>query len=337
MSGFEPARNLFWRLDQRPEGDNYETALSLQEAELTAPVSGEVIVRNKYISLDPGTRMWMSPREDSYMPPLPLGATMAGLGMGEVYASNHPDFAEGDLVRGFGHWAQYSTVNAEEAGLTKLDAGIDDWRQHLGALGFNALTALWGIAEIGQAKPGDKVLVSAAAGCTGLLACQIALALGCEVYGIAGGPDKCAMLENEYGVHALDYKAGGLADKLSQVEGGFNIYFDNVGGEILEAALDNMALLGRIAVCGMIADYENTPTQPKNYDQVLMKRLLIQGFLAPDFAEHMPAMNARLLELYRSGQINSPFDETAGIENILSAYRKLFTGGNIGKTVVKLY
>ncbi len=326
----------YWRLDSRPEGDNYDDALSLQTAILPTPEKGQVIVKNKYISLDPGTRMWMSPREDSYMPPIPLGHPMAGLGIGEVHSSNHPDFKAGDLVRGFGQWSEYSIVSADEAGLTKLDPSIGDIREYLGTIGFNALTALWGIAEIGQAGPGKRVLVSAAAGCTGLLACQIAKALGAEVYGIAGGDTKCQMLESEYGVSAFDYKKPDLAGRLAIIREGFDVYFDNVGGAVLDAALANMALHGRIAVCGMIGDYEGQPTRPEQYDQVLMKRLLIQGFLAPDFAEHMPRMIEQLQQLYRDGKINMPFDETHGIENLLKGYSKLFTGQNRGKTIVVL-
>ncbi len=337
MTDFNSLTNRFWQLDKRPVAGDYAAALSLQSKAVEPPKANEIIVKNKYISLDPGTRMWMSPREDSYMPPLPLGAMMAGLGIGEVVASDDPAFAAGDLVRGFGHWAEYSTVTAEAAGLTKLDPSVEDWREYLGALGFNALTALWGIAEIGQAKAGDKVLVSAAAGCTGLLACQIALAMGCDVYGIAGGPDKCALLSEKYGIKTFDYKQSGLAEKLAEVDGGFNIYFENVGGDILDATLPNMALHGRIALCGMIADYENKPTQPKHYDQVLMKRLLIQGFLAPDFAEHMPRLTAQLTDYYQNGLIGVPFDDNFGIENTLTAYQKLFTGGNIGKTIMTLY
>lgn len=332
---FDGVENQYWQLDHRPEGNNYADCLSLQTVALEPPQGNEVIVKNLYISLDPGTRMWMSPREDSYMPPLDLGVPMAGLGLGEVYASNDPAFKPGDIVRGFGQWAKYSRVTAEAAGLTTLDPTIGDIRHYLGALGFNALTALWGIAEIGKAKAGDKVLVSAAAGCTGLLACQIALAMGCEVYGTAGGPQKCAMLEQN-GIRAFDYKAGGLAEYFAQVEGGFDIYFDNVGGDILDAAFQNMALQGRIAVCGMISDYEAEPTRPRHYDQVLMKRLLIQGFLAPDFSDEIPRMSQQLMAYFKQGKINAPFDETRGIENILVAYNKLFTGANIGKTIVAL-
>lgn len=326
----------YWRLDSRPDGDNYDDALSLQTAILPEPDPGQVIIKNRYISLDPGTRMWMSPREDSYMPPIPLGHPMAGLGIGEVHASNHPDFKAGDIVRGFGQWSEYSIINADETGLAKLEPVVDDIREYLGALGFNALTALWGIADIGQAAPGKNVLVSAAAGCTGLLACQIAKALGSEVYGIAGGDAKCQMLEQDYGITAFDYKKPDLAQRLARVAGGFDVYFDNVGGAVLDAALANMALHGRVAVCGMISDYEGQPTRPEQYDQVLMKRLLIQGFLAPDFAEHMPRMIDQLHDLYESGMIHMPFDETHGIENLLKAYRKLFTGQNHGKTIVVL-
>ena len=328
--------NRFWQLDKHPEGNDYASALSLHSAPLKDPGKNEVIVKNFYLSLDAGTRMWMTPREDGYQPPLPLGSTMVGLGVGEVHASNDPNFKPGDIVRGFGQWAEYSTVTAELSGLMKLDPNVDDIRQHLGVLGFNGWTGYWGIVNTGQAKAGETVLVSAAAGSTGIMACQIAKNLGCTVYGIAGGPEKCAFLRDQFGIHTIDYKSDNIFEKLQQIDGEINVYFDNVGGPILDDVFPNMALYGRIALCGLVNDYLNAPTQPRRFDQILMKRLRVEGFFSPDFADQGAMLTAKLTEMYKAGALTMPFDETSGIENMLVAYEKLFTGGNIGKTIVKL-
>lgn len=326
----------FWRLNAHPEGNDYASALSMEETVLPAPATDEVIVQNHYLSLDAGTRMWMTPREDGYQPPLPLGTPMVGLGVGTVVASNNPAFKEGDLVRGFGQWAEYSIVTAELSGLMKLDPDVDDVRQHLATLGFNGWTAYWGILHTGQAKAGEKVLVSAAAGSTGLLACQIAKNIGCDVYGIAGGAEKCGFLRNQYGISAIDYKSDNVGEALATIDGGIDLYFDNVGGPMLDDVFGNMALYGRIALCGLVSDYTSAPTHPKRFDQILMKRLRVEGFFSPDFADQGEMLTQKLREMYDQGHLSLPIDETIGLENILNAYTKLFTGGNIGKVIVKL-
>jgi hypothetical protein len=264
---------------------------------------------------------------------------MVGLALGYIAASRHDGFTEGDLVRGFGQWAEHSVLQPELAGLVKVDDGIDDIRQHFGVLGFNGWTALWGLQETAGVKAGDNVLVSAAAGATGVLACQIAKILGANVYGLAGGPDKCRWLEDELGItKAIDYKKDDIAAELAKVEGGINAYFDNVGGPILDAVLPNMALYGRIALCGLLAQYEGDGRGrgPEQFDQILMKRLRIEGFFSPDFMDQGERLTAQLKTWLDEGLIDTPFDVTDGIENVLSAYEKLFTGGNIGKVLVRI-
>lgn len=328
--------NRFWRFVKRPEGNAFAEAFSLEETPLADPAGGQVIVKNRYLSLDAGTRMWITAREDGYQPPLDLGIPMVGLGVGEVIASADPDFAEGDLVRGFGQWADYSVVTAELSGLMKLDKSIDDMRQHLGVLGFTGWTGLWGIVETGRAKKGENVLVSAAAGAAGMVACQIARNLGCHVYGTAGGAEKCAFLEKEFGITAIDYKSENVEKRLAQIEGGIDVYFDNVGGPQIDAVFPNMANYGRIAISGLIAEYSGQPTRPARFDQILMKRLTVKGFFSPDFADQGERLTAELKKQYLAGKLDMPFDVTDGLENMLSAYAKLFTGGNIGKTLVRL-
>ena len=220
-----------------------------------------------------------------------------------------------------------------------MDESISDPRQHFGVVGLNGWTALLGVREVADTQPGDTVLVSAAAGATGLLACQIAKVMGAKVYGIAGGADKCAYLVNELGLDgAIDYKNSDVAAELEKIDGGIDVYFDNVGGPILDAALPNMAMHGRIAICGLIASYSEGGKLPgpENFDQILMKRLRVEGFLCPDFFEKGDQLTAQLKTWLEDGKVTMPFDETQGLENMLVAYAKLFTGANIGKVIVKL-
>ncbi|GAA4042706.1 MDR family NADP-dependent oxidoreductase [Parerythrobacter jejuensis] len=330
--------NRYWRLDARPQGNDFAKALSLVEAELGEPQNGEIVIDNRMLSMDAGTRMWMTDRTDGYQPPLELGVPMSGLVIGPVIASRADGFAAGDWVRAFGTWSDYSIVDATLSGAMMLDTSVSDMRDHFGPLGMNGWTALWGLEKTGATKAGDKVLVSAAAGATGLLACQIAQLLGGEAYGIAGGETKCAILERDYGVtKAFDYRAGDMTEKLAAIDGGIDVYFDNIGGEILEAVLANMALYGRVAVCGLIAEYANGRRGcPANFDQVLMKRLRIEGFFSPDFMQHGDELTARLRQWVDAGELSLPYDVTLGLANTLTAYEKLFTGGNIGKVIVEL-
>ena len=329
--------NRFWRINARPEGNQFTSALSLVEAPLTDPADGEIVIRNQLLSMDAGTRMWMSDRTDGYQPPLPLGVPMSGLVIGRVTASRHADFPEGTVVRAFGQWGDFSVVDAVMAGAVKLDESVADTRAWFGPLGMNGWTALWGIETTGAAKTGETVLVCAAAGATGLLACQIAPLLGCTVWGMAGGAEKCAALTRDYGLTgAIDYKAGGVREALAAT-GGIDVYFDNVGGSLLDEVLVSMKHYGRVAVCGLVADYNSgTRTAPREFDQVLMRRLRIEGFFSPDFMHHGPELTARLRQWHEAGQLDLPYDVTHGLENTLVAYDRMLSGANLGKVIVEL-
>lgn len=329
--------NRFWRIDRRPEGTDFASALTLVEAPPAPLATGEIRIRNSHLSMDAGTRMWLTSREDGYQPPLPLGIAMTGLVLGEVVESRAEGFAPGDLVRAFGQWADVSTVDAVMSGAIVLDPSVADRRAWFGPLGMNGWTALWGVEQTGAAKPGERVLVSAAAGATGILAVQIAKLLGCEAWGIAGGAAKCAYLRQELGIAgAVDYKAADVAAQLDAA-GGFDVYFDNVGGRLLDQVLTRMNHYGRIAVCGLLADYTSgIRTAPAEFDQVLMRRLRIEGFFSPDFMHEGPALTARLRAWHEAGALVMPYDVTHGLENTLTAYAKLFTGANIGKVMVEL-
>jgi NADPH-dependent curcumin reductase CurA len=333
--------NRFWRIVRRPVGTDFAAAMELVEAPLAPLAEGQIRIRNTHLSMDAGTRMWLSDREDGYQPPLPVGGAMTGLVLGEVIESRAAGFASGDLVRAFGQWADVSTVDAAASGALLLDPTVADRRAWFGPLGMNGWTALWGVERTGAARPGELVLVSAAAGATGILAVQIAKLLGCEAWGIAGGAAKCAWLTGELGIAgAIDYKSGDLARQLDAAcsgRGGFDVYFDNVGGPLLDRVLTRMNHYGRIPVCGLLADYTSgTRTAPRAFDQVLMRRVRIEGFFSPDFMHEGPALTSRLRAWHEAGALKMPYDVTTGLENTLTAYAKLFTGGNIGKVIVEL-
>lgn len=331
--------NRFWRLDRHPQGSDFESALSLQTETLPPLADGEVRVRVGYLSMDAGTRMWMSPRTDGYQPPLPLGAKMAGLVLGHVSESRDGAYPVGALVRGFGQWAEYATMLPALAGLEIVDDTVADIRHHFGALGMNAWTAYVGVREVAAIKAGEWLVVSAAAGATGSMACQVGRNLGAKVVGIAGGPTKCRYLTEQLGVDiAIDYKSDDVAARLAAVEGGVHAYFDNVGGPLLDAVLPNMAHYGRVAVCGMVAAYDNDAPLPgpAHFDQVLMRRLRIEGFFIPDFlhrgAEFLPVLRGWV----DAGTLTVNLDETQGLENTLVAYRRMLSGQAIGKVIVKV-
>ncbi len=334
--------NQFWRINSRPDGTDFTSALALIEEAMPDIGPGEIRVRNAMLSMDAGTRLWLTDREDGYQPPLPVGAPMTGLVVGEVIASRAEGFKEGDLVRAFGVWGAFSQVDAVMSGAVILDPSVADKRAWFGPLGMNGWTALWGIEQTGAAKAGERVLVSAAAGATGVLAVQIAKLLRCETWGIAGGAEKCRFLTEELGLDgAVDYKAGGVGAQLDVAceggAGGFDVFFDNVGGPVLDDVLTRMNHYGRIAVCGLLNDYgSGTRTAPREFDQILMRRLRVEGFFSPDFMDQGERLTARLKGWHEAGQLTMPYDVTRGLENTLSAYEKLFTGGNIGKVIVEL-
>ena len=332
--------NRYWRLDRHPIGNSaFSDALSLCEEPLAPLLPGEVRIAVRWLSMDAGTRMWMSPRTDGYQPPLPLGSKMVGLVLGRVSETADPAFPVGALVRGFGQWASHAVVVPAIAGLEVLDDTVADPRQHFGALGMNAWTAYVGVKEVAAVQAGEWLAVSAAAGATGSLACQIGRILGAKVVGIAGGAEKCRYLTEELGVDmAIDYRGEDVEARLSEVPGGINAFFDNVGGPILDAVLPNMAHYGRVAVCGMVAGYDNDAPMPgpARFDQVLMRRLRIEGFFIPDFLERGAEFMPRLRDWLDAGRLAMRFDETEGLENVLVAYEGMLKGRNLGKAIVRL-
>ncbi len=334
------ASNRVWRLTARPTGNDFTEALSFEEEKTPAPQEGELLVKNRILSMDSGTRMYMTDREDSYQPGTPLGAPILGTVIGEVAQSRHPAYSEGDLVRCYGNWSDWSIANPMAAYVAKLDGQEQDLAEYVGILGANGWTAYLGVVEYGAARAGDAFLVSAAAGCTGAMAGQIAKIAGCRTVGLAGTDDKCAFLEKDLGFDgAINYRKGDLTRAIAdEFPTGINLYFDNVGGDVLDASLANMADFGRVAVCGLLANYaaEGPVPGPYKFDLVLMKRLTIQGFFSPDFYHREPEINPILRQWRDDGRLKLPIEETVGLENTVTAYTKLFTGANIGKVVVRV-
>ena len=328
-----------WKLVNRPEGINFDEALSLVEEDIDSPKDNKILIKTKIISMDAGTRMWMSDREDSYQPPLELGSNMVGVCLAEVVESDNPNFSTGDLVRGFGEWADYAVVEADS--FLKLEAGLDQEEAYLSVLGLNGWTAYVGVMEVGKPKEGETFLVSAAAGATGSLAGQIAKKAGCKVVGLAGSQEKCDWLVNDLGFdNAINYKTEDLDSALKDAcPNGIDIYFDNVAGDILNVVLQNLALYARIPLCGLIAQYNEKGSRmpgPENFDQLLMKRASITGFFCPDFLDDGPKIEEIMHNWYIEGSLKFKADVTNGLENVLVSYKRMFNGDNIGKTLVKL-
>ena len=329
-----------WILARRPIGNDYDAALELIDEDLPELKEGQYLLRSRVISMDSGTRMWMTEREDSYSPPLPLGAKILGTSIGEVAASRHPDYQIGDIVRCYGTWSDYCIVDPHEVYSAKVPAPAKDLREHVGIYGANGWTAYVGVIEVARVRPAETFLVSAAAGCTGIMAGQVAKLAGCKVIGICGTDEKGELIKDEYGFDgAINYKTQNVEIAIAELcPEGVDVYFDNVGGPTLDAAIPNMALFGRIAVCGLITNYisETAVPGPTGFDQVLMKRLRIEGFFSPDFYHRGPDINQTLKKWAEAGQLKLPFDVVTGLENTVTAYSKLFTGANIGKVVVEL-
>src|SRR3984957_5627945 len=287
-------KNAQWIYARKPEGAVTAQHFEAAESAMPEPGEGEVLVRTTYLSLDPASRAWMAGR--TYRSMLEPGEVMAGWGLGEVVKSNDEKFAPGDLVSGEYGWQRYAALPARA--LTKHD------RRHkpehiLGVLGITGLTAYFGMLDVGRPRPGETVLVSTAAGAVGSIAGQIAKIAGCRVVGTTGGAEKCAWLTNELGFDAaIDYRQGGIARQLKTIcPEGIDVYFDNTGGEVLEAALARMNLWGRVACCGNVSQYDGTTPAggPMGVPGFLVtKRIRMEGFVVMDFYQRRAQAEAAL-------------------------------------------
>lgn len=331
-------QNLKWTVANYSDGLISEKDYSWQEEKIEGLKEGEIIVRNVYLSLDPTNRVWMG-EKDTYMPAFKKGEVMRGIAIGVVEESKNCDFKPGDIVNGLLGWQKYLVSNG--AGLIKLPSIPNlPLTAHFGLLGHIGLTAHYGLLEIAKPKAGETVVVSAAAGAVGSLVGQIAKIKGCRVIGIAGSDEKCRWITNDLGFDgAINYKKESVRESLKKhCPKGIDIYFDNVGGEILDAALEITNDFGRIVACGMIASYnEKEPVfTSKHMVNIVIRRILLKGFVCLDHPEFAEKAFTDLIQCYSEGKIKYKIDEVEGLENAVKAVNKLFSGANNGKLLVKV-
>ena len=332
------------RLAKRPEGTPKRDDWSFTSESVQQPADGGVLVQTLSLSLDPAMRGWMNEGK-SYIPPVELGAVMRAGGIGRVVASRNAAFAVGDMVYGTLGVQEYCLVAQEDikrSGLTRVDLRAGTIGQWLNVLGMPGMTAYFGLMDVGLPKAGETVVVSGAAGAVGQTVGQLAKIKGCRVVGIAGGQAKCDWVVKELGFDAcIDYKAGPAAVReglKAHCPQGVDIYFDNVGGDILDAVLARLARGARIIICGAISQYNNTtPVQgPKNYLSLLVNRARMQGIVVFDYAERYGEAVAELSGYLKDGRMKSREDVVEGIDTFPEALSRLFTGENFGKLVLKV-
>jgi NADPH-dependent curcumin reductase CurA len=327
--------NRQWLLRARPVGMVKESDFELHEAAVPSPGRDEALVRVLYLAFEPAMRGWMEDRA-SYIPPVGIGEVMRGMTVGEVLASNRPELAPGDLVSGMCGWQEYCATGV---GLQKLPAGVDPTLA-LSVFGATGLTAYFGIEDIGRPKAGETVVVSGAAGATGSIAGQIARIHGARAIGIAGGRAKCDWLTAEAHFDAaIDYKSDDVGAKLAELcPDGVDVYFDNVGGEILDAVLARIARGARVVLCGAISGYnlEKPPPGPGNYFNLVLQRGRMEGFILLDHVARFGEAGEALAKWLAEGRIAHRVDVQEGFENAPRTFLRLFKGENFGKQLLQL-
>jgi NADPH-dependent curcumin reductase len=333
--------NHQFRLAARPVGLPESSDWQQVDEPVRAIGDGEIVVKALYLSLDPAMRGWMNEGK-SYIRPVAIGEVMRAGGVGVVVASKSPKFAVGDHVSGGIGVQQYWVGAADDrtAGFFKIDPRMAPLPTWLNTLGMPGMTGYFGLLEVGQPKAGETVVVSGAAGAVGQTVGQVAKHLGCRVVGIAGGKDKCDFVVNELGFDAcIDYKNGDLRAGLKQhCPKGVDVYFDNVGGEILDTVLTRINLHARIVICGAISQYNNTtPVKgPANYMSLLVNRARMEGFVVFDYADRYHLGVAAIGKWLKEGSFKSREDVVEGLEKFPEALLMLFEGKNFGKLVLKV-
>ncbi|MFT7306723.1 MAG: NADPH-dependent curcumin reductase CurA [Candidatus Azotimanducaceae bacterium] len=324
-------------LAARPKGKVREQDLALQEVETPSPIDGEFLVRNEYFSLDPSMKGHMEDRSD-YRAPLQLGSVMAGRTVGTIVESNHPDYPTGGQVFGFLGMSDYTVTDGKRIPVHLFSQPVNP-EAALGVLGGTGMTAYFGLTDVGKPKSGDVLVVSGAAGATGNVAGQIGKILACRVIGIAGSKEKCHMLARDLGFDAtINYKTENMADALDRLcPDGIDIYFDNVGGSILDECLNRLSLHARIVLCGGISHYnlEHKPPGPSNYFNLVFRRATMQGFLLSDYTQRFDAARDQLLAWQESGRLKQKSTVIDGFSSLPNALVKLFDGYNLGKMMVR--
>ena len=334
--------NRQYRLAARPVGMTKSSDFNFFSEPVADPAEGEVLVKVLQLSLDPAMRGWMNEGK-SYIPPVGIGEVMRAGGVGKVIASMDPKFAVGDHVAGTFGIQEYSLIDAKalsRGGLNKIDLRMGTLSQWLNSLGMPGMTAYFGLLEVGQPKAGETVVVSGAAGAVGQTVGQIAKIKGCRAIGIAGGKAKCDFVVNELGFDGcIDYKDGSVKEGLKQhCANGVDVYFDNVGGDILDTVLARLNRKARVVICGAISQYNNTtPVQgPKNYLNLLVARARMEGMVVFDYADRYHIAVTEISHWMKQGRFKSREDIVDGIETFPETLNKLFTGANFGKLVLRV-
>jgi NADPH-dependent curcumin reductase CurA len=334
--------NRQWLLASRPQGSVKLSDFTWHEQAFPPPelVDGELLVHNRYFLCAPTMRNFLNSTERSYRASVPIGGPISGVVGSEVIASRNPAFPVGCRVTTIAHWEDYSRLDPGRVEVPVYRVADDvSLEEMMGPLSLNSLTAYYGLIGIGKIQPGETVVISAAAGSVGSMACQIARILGCRVIGIAGGSAKCAWLRDTLQVDgAIDYKSEDLADRLAELcPQGVHVYFDNVGGAILDAVMDQMAVHGRVAVCGQLSAYDSDEPARGRFDmmKVVYRRIRIEGFVLGDYAAHVDGARAQLRDWLCAGRIQCRVDLRRGLRNLPAAFLDLFKGANEGTLLVE--
>ena len=321
-------------LAHRPAGEVTADCFASDEVDVPEPGPGEALVKVGWLSIDPTIRGWMA--MDTYLPAIEVGAPIRSGGLGEVVASNNDDYPVGSTLFGMTGWQEYAVLGP---GSNPIPDGIDPTAA-LSVFGITGLTAYFGLLDVGRPVAGETVLVSGAAGATGSVAGQIAKIKGCRVVGIAGSAEKCAWLTDELGFDAaINYRTDDVRSAIrTACPNGVDVFFDNVGGDILEAALGNLALRGRVVLCGAIATYNDTAPRPgpNNLSLLISQRGRMEGFIILDYMSRANEAIGELAGWVMGGDVKFAVDVVDGLENAPSALDRLFTGANQGKVMVRL-
>jgi NADPH-dependent curcumin reductase CurA len=331
-------RNRRMVLAQRPTGMVDESTVRLEEGDVPEPGAGEALARVRYVSIDPTIRTWMDDAP-GYLPPIAIDEVIRSGGIAEIVESSTGEYAPGDLVFGMTGWQDY-VLASQATGYQTLPDGVPPTLA-LSLFGITGMTAYFGLIDVGRVKEGDVVVVSGAAGATGSTVGQIAKIKGAaKVIGIAGGPEKCKHIVEELGFdEAIDYKNEDVAARLREAApDGIDLYFDNVGGAILDACLAQLALRGRIVLCGAIASYNDRSSAPgiANTSALIIRRGRMEGFLILDYFDRLPAAREEMAKWLGEGKIKSSEHIVEGLERAPDALNLLFTGGNTGKVIVQV-
>jgi NADPH-dependent curcumin reductase len=342
MPNLSALQNHQVRLASRPVGEPTRENWSFTTEAVAEPAEGGVLIKTLYLSLDPAMRGWMNDAK-SYIPPVGINEVMRAGGIGEVIASKNPNFAVGDLVNASLGVQEYCLIPADQlkrSGIFKIDTRVGSPTQWLNVLGMPGMTGYFGLMDVGQPKPGETVLVSGAAGAVGQTVSQVAKVKGARAVGIAGGKAKCDFVVNELGFDAcIDYKAGSVRDGLKEhCPNGVDVYFDNVGGEILDHVLAKINRKARIIICGAISQYNNTTAVqgPKNYLSLLVNRARMEGIVVFDYADRYHLAVAEMAGYLKDGRMKSREDVVKGLDTFPETLMKLFKGENFGKLVLQV-